>query len=128
MLYVNPLATPYEVSTTRVMEDPFSRPMDAQRRQAALQELEHYFLFLLLQEMRKSVPQSGLLRDGFETRMYEQLLDDAFAKQAARSGQLGIAKLVDEQLRIRDLQPRLADLEGVSAPSATGGPAHILAP
>ncbi|NIA15422.1 MAG: hypothetical protein GWP08_15250 [Nitrospiraceae bacterium] len=70
-----------------------------QREQIALQEMEHLFLYMLLQEMRKS---TEILPDGTKGReqeMYNQMLNDALAGAMAESGQFGLAQQIETQLR-----------------------------
>ena len=100
MLYVNPLATSRALESNAVPETP-------ERREFALKELERYFVFTLLQEMRATIPQNGLFGDGTANKLYDEMLDDALSSEIAESGQFGIAKLIEEQLRIADLQRQL---------------------
>jgi Rod binding domain-containing protein len=89
MLYVNPIAG----AGGRI---PAS---GAAREKAALRELEHYFAFTLLQEMRKSIGDGGLSGSGATRRLNDQLFDDAMARHIADSGQLGLARQIEAQLR-----------------------------
>lgn len=100
MLYVEP------ISTARLYGADGKLDETAQRK-TALEELEHFFTFTLLQEMRKSVPEDGLLGDGPQRRMFEEMLDDTLSAEMARSGQLGLAQQIDEQLRAAELQAKL---------------------
>ncbi len=113
LLYVNPL------STARATE---SVAIDGQagRDRVALEELEHHFIFTMLQEMRKSVPEGGIFPRGHEERMYEEMLDDAMSGEIAHSGQFGIAKMIAEQLRIEEMQKQLKGSEKLSEPGAAG--------
>lgn len=106
MLYVNPMVSPYNLHAQAVGDD------TAQRR-IALQELEHYFVYTLLQEMRKSIPEGGLFAASPEKRVYEEMLDDAYSAEIARSGQMGIARMIEEQLRIEELQHTLRAERGL---------------
>ena len=100
MLYVNPMVSPYAARINVVADDPA-------RRRVALKELEQHFIFTLLQEMRKTIPKGGAFGRGFEGRMQEEMLDDALSSAIAQSGQFGIAKMVEEQLRVAEMQHRL---------------------
>jgi len=98
MLYVNPIA---EKITPKagISEDPAARTQ-------ALGELEHLFLFTLLQEMNKtttiaSEPQSSAM----ET--YNEMLNDALSGEIARSGQFGIAKCMEQQMTATDAALKL---------------------
>ncbi|MDQ1257779.1 MAG: Rod-binding protein [Candidatus Hydrogenedentes bacterium] len=103
MLYVNPL----DATCSSVLGP--GAPKEGARERAAFGELEHFFLFTLLQEMRKTVPQDGLLdgESGQARQIFDEMLDDALSGEMARSGQFGIAKSMKEQLRIGEMQHAL---------------------
>lgn len=111
MLYVNPLATSRALESGALPETP-------ERREFALKELEQYFVFTLLQEMRKSIPEDGLFGDGMANEIYNEMLDDALSGEIAESGQFGIAKLIEDQLRIADLQRQLKASDPSRMPTA----------
>jgi Rod binding domain-containing protein len=92
MLYVNPLESSVG-SLTRV-----DSPGAPGREKLALQELEHTFLFTLLQEMRKTEEPDALLPSGRDREMYDEMLDDALSSEMAKSGQLGLAKQMQQML------------------------------
>ena len=100
MLYVDPLANPFTVHMEGVEQD-------AAREKMALQEMERFFAYTLLQEMRKTIPDDGLFEQTPAMRMYEELMDDVLAEQWAESGQLGLAQMLEEQLRIGEMQHTL---------------------
>ncbi len=109
MLYVNPLATPFVVRGDRLA-------FEAAREKIALEELEHYFAFMLLREMRKTVSPEVLFDGGQEKRLYEEMLDDALSGELAKSGQLGIAKNIAGQLRAAEIR------SGLKAAPSAGNP------
>jgi len=91
MLYVNPM----EMQLTRAqggLESP-------ERRKAALQELEHSFLFTLLQEMRKGMTETLSGPASQERDLYTEMLDDGLSAEMARSGQLGLARQMEQSMR-----------------------------
>jgi len=94
MLYVNPLATPEAARINGVEKA-------AQREQLAVRELEHFFVFQLLKEMRKTVPDDGLFPKDGGTRMQEDMMDDLISGEAAKSGQFGIGNLVRRQFEMQ---------------------------
>ena len=100
MLYVNPLET-YGASSAKALTN------DSQRREVAVRELEHFFLFMLLQEMRKTIPMGDGNDTGHELRLYHEMLDDALSGEMAKSGQLGIAKQIEGQLVLGEMQRQL---------------------
>jgi peptidoglycan hydrolase FlgJ len=100
MLYVNPLDAPRTYENGALSED-------SARRRIALQEMEQYFARLLLREMRASIPEDGIFPRSAQRRHFEDMLDDALSAEMARSGQLGLAKMLEEQLRIGEMQNQL---------------------
>jgi len=100
MLYVNPLANQFAVHMDGVEQD-------AAREKLAFKEMERFFAYMLLQEMRKTIPDDGLFPETPAMRMYEELMDDVLAEQWAESGQLGLAQALEEQLRIGEMQHTL---------------------
>lgn len=100
MLYVNPV-------TQRFFQQGEMNLHAKGREQEAFRELEHFFLYTLLQEMRRTIPEGGLFKKSAESKMFDEMLDDALSLEMAKSGQLGIAKLLEEQLRIQDVQREL---------------------
>jgi len=61
------------------------------------------FVATLFKEMRKTVPAGGMFEKSHATKMFEEMMDDAFAKQAAASGQLGIAQAMQEQYETQNV-------------------------
>ena len=101
MLYVNPLD-----STTSV------HSMDAeslknQRKKQAPEELERLFIFSLIKEIRKTADITQSESQNKEKALFEEMLDDTFAGNMAKSGQLGIAKQITAQLRLEEMQPQI---------------------
>lgn len=90
MLYVTPPSLERGIAATQGAESPA-------RRAEALQEFEHVFLKQLLDEMRKTVPKTGLLGDSPAQRYFEEMLDDVHAGKMAESGQFGIARQIAAQ-------------------------------
>ena len=105
MLYVNPLVSQQALQRT-VPESP-------ERRREALQEFEHLLAFQLLREMRKTVPENQLFGKSFASDFYHEMMDDFLAGQLAKSGQLGVARAIADQLEFagrvaqRDILGRL---------------------
>jgi flagellar protein FlgJ len=60
--------------------------------------LEAHFATWLLREMRRTVPEGGLLPRGPAQDIYEQMLDDALAQAIARGRGLGLAEALKGQL------------------------------
>lgn len=93
MLYVNPLA-----SEQVFRQDPVAR--QELRESQAFEEFERVFLYQLLQEMRKTVSKSTLFGHSSQQEFFEQMLDDHWAGQIAKSGQFGLAKQMREQMKL----------------------------
>lgn len=95
MLYVNPLAAPFTVRTEAALNQ-------ASRESAVTEELEHFFAYLLLQEMQATIPEDPIFGGGLASDFERDMFNDALSGEIAKSGQLGIAKMVREQLHQRD--------------------------
>lgn len=111
MLYVNPLDAPRVYEAGALSED-------SARRRIALQEMEQYFARLLLREMRASIPDDGIFPRSAERGHFEDMLDEALGAEMARSGQLGLARMLEEQLRIGEMQKQLKREKVVASASA----------
>ena len=91
MLYVNPILN-------RPSSTADSGAFAEIKKKVALEELEHLFTYMLLQEMRKTVPEDPILGNSRARQTYEEMLDDALSGEMAKSGQLGIVKQISDQL------------------------------
>lgn len=100
MLYVNPLEAPHAFEHGPLAQD-------AARRRVALKEMEQYFARLILREMRATIPEGGLFPRSAQQTHFEEMLDDALSAEMAESGQLGLARMLEEQLRIGEMQKQL---------------------
>lgn len=91
MLYVNPVSFP-----TTFMDKVFN---ESKRREIAGMEMERLFVYELLKEMKKTIPESKLFPKSLAKEVYYEMLYDALAGEIARSKQLGIAEqIVPEQI------------------------------
>ncbi len=70
---------------------------EAQLLEAA-RAFESVFLQLLLQGMRRTVPEGGLLPKGFAADTYESMHDQYLSEEMAKAGGIGLAELIVEQL------------------------------
>ena len=68
---------------------------------AACQDMEALFLNMLLSEMRKSVPKSGLTDGGSQEEIIRSLLDTEMTKNMAHAGGTGLAEMLYRQLSPR---------------------------
>ena len=113
MLYIDPLAA---AAPSMPDSDDLRNKF---RERKALEELEHLFISMLMKEMRNSVPTDGLFGESTELRTYTEMFDDAASAEMAKAGQFGIAKMMEQQLRMREMQEQLArtpDGSGLKAP------------
>ena len=65
---------------------------------AACQELEAMVIKQMLDIMRQSVPQGGLLSGGNAEKLYQSMQDDNMASHLAKSGGLGFGEVLFQQL------------------------------
>ena len=97
MTPISPLST-----ATEKNQDVF----EAAQRKTALKGIERLFAKLLLDEMRKTVPEGGLFGGDFAARMQSEFFDDALSEAIADTGQFGIAKTIDAQLHMAENAPK----------------------
>ena len=93
MLYVNP-----QTSASFLSKD--LKPGSKGRETEVLQQFEQLFVFQMLKEMRKTVPDYGVM-GGPQKAYFEEMMDDFLAGEMAKSGQFGIAEQVAEQIAVQ---------------------------
>jgi flagellar protein FlgJ len=71
---------------------------EPQRLREACQELEAYFLHVLIREMRKSIPPNPILNGGKTEEIFQDFLDEEIAGELARSNRLGMADAIYKSL------------------------------
>ncbi len=86
MLYVNPIGYVGPSNNFSIDEN--------NQKKIAGEEMERLFLYELLKEMRKTIMNSKLFPQNSTKEIYYDMLNDAFAGEMAKSGQLGIAKQI----------------------------------
>ncbi len=67
---------------------------DLKKLKAAAESFESFFIYSLLKEMRKSIPEGGLLDSGTGKDIYQYMFDEAIAKKMSESGGIGLAKML----------------------------------
>jgi flagellar protein FlgJ len=72
---------------------------DAERLRAASQELESYFIHLLMREMRKMIPPDPLVGGGKAEEIFQDFLDEELAGELSRTNQLGLADLIFDSMQ-----------------------------
>ena len=64
----------------------------------AARTFESLFLNEIMKNMRKTLPEDGLLNQGFANNVFNSMLDQEYSQLAAKSGQLGLADVIARQL------------------------------
>ena len=81
-------------------EDQEQKASDDKLREAC-SEFESIFLHHLIRSMRDAGPKSDLLDSGFASDLYKDMLDEQFARDAAKTNSFGLGDLLYYQLRQR---------------------------
>jgi flagellar protein FlgJ len=96
--------------TMRVNWEPNQNMVDqaeqlAERKSASQEALQHaadqfeaLFLYYLLSEMRKTVPDNDLLGDRRGEKLFQSMLDQEIADHSVKAQSIGLAKLIYEQM------------------------------
>ncbi|MCL2399285.1 MAG: rod-binding protein [Defluviitaleaceae bacterium] len=65
----------------------------------AAEAFESYFLQIMLREMRRTIPEDqGFIPTSTAERIFTEMLDEEMAKDVARSGGIGLSKMIIQQL------------------------------
>lgn len=72
---------------------------DDKRLRETCQEFESVFLNMMLQTMRKTIPDGGLIEKTQATETFESMLDDEYAKSLSKSGGIGLADVLYKQMK-----------------------------
>lgn len=73
------------------------------RLASACAELESLFIKQLFEQMRATIPKSGLLGGGSTEALFTSMLDQEMAKELAARGGIGLASLLRDQLAGREI-------------------------
>lgn len=65
----------------------------------ASQQFEALLLNQMLREMRNTVPESGLFEKSMAEEIFTSMLDEQYADAMARSGGIGLARMIVDQLQ-----------------------------
>jgi flagellar protein FlgJ len=72
---------------------------ERQAIQDAAEAFESYFIQIMLREMRRTIPdEGGLIPTSQAERVFTEMLDEEIAKEAARSGGIGLAQVIVNQM------------------------------
>lgn len=69
------------------------------RLRETCQEFESVFLNMMLQTMRKTIPDGGLVEKSQATETFESMLDEEYAKSLSKSGGIGLADVLYKQMK-----------------------------
>jgi len=64
----------------------------------ACHDMEAIFISKMLKEMRKNVDRSEWLHGGFAEEIFEDMLYDEYSKQMSKNSNMGIAKMLYEEM------------------------------
>ncbi len=81
----------------------------------ASEDFESLFVFFLLRTMRKTVMKSGLIKSGIGNEVMQSLFDQELSKKIARSTNLGIAELLEQQLAANKKTNAPEEIKGVGS-------------
>lgn len=81
----------------KLLEDAKTKQDDAKLK-SACEQYEAYFIKQMFSEMRKTVPDSGLIENSSAMKTYQGMLDDEYSKSAAKGEGIGLAKALYLQL------------------------------
>lgn len=73
------------------------RPVDRKLMDACY-DMESIFVSKMLKEMRKTVPKNEWLHGGFAEEIFEDMLYDEYSKSVSRTANLGLAKMLYNEL------------------------------
>jgi flagellar protein FlgJ len=71
---------------------------DQKALEEACLDFEALFIKQMLDSMRKTVPESGMMDGGMAEDVFEDMLYDEYSKLMARTSDLGIAEMMQQQL------------------------------
>ena len=92
-----PAITPITMHTTRL--EAAAEQFERRREKEAVAGLEALFIHMMLREMRKTIPDNGgIFGKSAAMGTMEGMMDEYLAEELAKSGQIGIARLAEQQL------------------------------
>ena len=70
------------------------------RLKEAADGFEEIFVHKLLQVMRSTIPEDGLISGGHGEKIFRDMLDQNYAKLITKSGALGLSKIIYENTKL----------------------------
>jgi flagellar protein FlgJ len=77
----------------------------------AAKAFEAVFINQLMKNMRKTLPEDGLLGKGFANQVFNGMLDQEYSQMASKSGQLGLANMIAEQFGVSSSDPSTSKVD-----------------
>jgi flagellar protein FlgJ len=78
---------------------PRDKELKLKKLKKACTDFEAIFVGQLLKEMRKTVHKEGFIDGGNAEKIFTSMLDDEYAKELAKDGNLGLADMLFKQLK-----------------------------
>lgn len=95
LLKIKYAQTTKKPSMTNAMDKNDPKRYNAELKKAS-DGFEELFVHQLLKEMRKSIPKTGLLDGGRGEEIFQDMLDENYAKVITESGGLGLSDVIYE--------------------------------
>ena len=89
--------TVLDETITREVHSHGKKPVDKKLMNVCV-EMESIFVAKMLKEMRKTVPKGEFLHGGFAEEIFEDMLYDEYALDLSKSSNLGLAKMLYDEL------------------------------
>lgn len=96
-----------EINNIQVHNDPTllqkkvesaAKKMEDEKLKEVCKEFESIFLSTMLKEMKKTIPDDGLIEKGMGTEIFEDMYIDEISQEVSKDGDgIGIAKMLYEQ-------------------------------
>lgn len=88
-----------DVSITGEKINSLNKSEDDERLLEACREFEGIFIHMMLKEMKKTVPDGGLIEKSQGTEIFEEMHLEELSKEISRDDGIGIAKMMYEQFK-----------------------------
>lgn len=99
------------IGTGHPVAAPLAPPRPRDLREATA-EFESLFIAQIMQAMRATIPESGLMGSGSGQRMFREMLDQELSRHVALGGGLGIGEVLYRQLTAGQMSPTEQSEEG----------------
>lgn len=86
------------------LQNSISRTSDDKKLKESCQEFEAMFIKQMLSAMKKTVNKSGLIKENMGEKIFDDMLNDEYAKSMASTSGFGIAEMMYKQLAIDKYQ------------------------